>query len=222
MTREDGFEIADTDTGMLADPKVLTLARRLHDSTRTLAAVGLYDAVRLASWKAGRRLTLAETTPGWCLDPVDDLAAHLVAVGLLDSEQKLPEHAWAGWYGPAHERREAKRTGGRISGYISHGMTPELARAKAVQPLPQLSPGIAGSVLDPSDPSIPTGPSGPTTDDDPSKEDHDELRREREQQAAYDLARRTGRLPTPADPRPLAAILADLATTTTTTGATTP
>jgi hypothetical protein len=48
----------------------------------------------------------------------------------------------------------------------------------------------------------------------PSKED-DELRREIDDAAAFNLARRAGQLPTPADPRPLAAILADLPTITT-------
>ncbi len=39
MSRDDGFRIADTDTGMMADPKVLALARRLRDSVRTAAAI---------------------------------------------------------------------------------------------------------------------------------------------------------------------------------------
>ena len=39
MSRDDGLRIADTDTGMMADPKVLALARRHRDSIRTAAAV---------------------------------------------------------------------------------------------------------------------------------------------------------------------------------------
>ena len=106
MTRADGFEIADTDTGMMADPKILALSRRLHDTIRTAAAVTLYDSVRLASWRAGRRLTLDETAPGWWLDSFEDLAGELGAVGLLDSERRIPLHAWEGWFGPARDRRQ--------------------------------------------------------------------------------------------------------------------
>jgi hypothetical protein len=131
MTRDDGFPIADTDTGMLSDPKVLALARRLHDSIRTGAAIALYDAVRLASWKAGCRLTLDETVPGWWLDPVDDLAAELVAVDLLDSERRLPAHAWEGWFGPAFGRRLDASRKSIFGGLVSHGMTPEAANREA-------------------------------------------------------------------------------------------
>lgn len=124
MSRDDGFAIADTDTGLMADPKVLALARRLRDSTRTGAALALYDAVRLASWKAGERLTLDETVPGWWLDPYDDLADALVEVNLLDDERRIPERAWEGWYGPAFDRRERFRElgarGGRANA-LAHG-----------------------------------------------------------------------------------------------------
>ena len=122
MSRGDGFEISDTDTGMMADPKILALARRLRSSVQTLAAVALYDAVRLASWKAGCRLTLEETLPGWCIDPIDDLTGHLVAVGLLDGEHRIPAHAWAGWFGPAYERRQAADFPRIVGGLVAHGM----------------------------------------------------------------------------------------------------
>jgi len=116
MGRSDGFEIADTDTGMMSDPKILALARRLRDPIRTLACVALYDAVRLASWRSGRRLRLDETIPGWVLEPVDDLIAHLIAVHLLDPDQRIPIHAWEGWYGPARDRRERYRQLGSKGG----------------------------------------------------------------------------------------------------------
>lgn len=132
MSRNDGFDIADTDTGLMADPKVLALARRLRDATRTGAAITLYEAVRLASWKAGRRLTLEETVPGWWLDPVDDLAAALEAVGLLDAEHRIPGHAWLGWYGPAFERRLDARRRSVYGGLVSLGnMTSAQANAEA-------------------------------------------------------------------------------------------
>ena len=131
MSRGLGFEVADTDTGLMADPKVLALARRLRDATRTGAAVALYDAVRLASWKAGQRLTLEETAPGWWLDPIDELAAALEAVGLIDDEHRIPAHAWAGWYGPAVERKLDVRRSQVYGGLVSHGMSQAEANAEA-------------------------------------------------------------------------------------------
>jgi hypothetical protein len=130
MSRGDGFEVADTDSGMLADPKILALARLLHDSTRIGAAVALYDAVRLASWKAGRRLTLEETVPAWWLDPFDDLAAALVTAELIDGEHRIPEHAWQGWFTPAFERRERYRELGRRGGRAKadRGLQPTVER----------------------------------------------------------------------------------------------
>lgn len=125
MTRGTGFAIADTDTGMLADRKVLALARRLHDATRTGAAIALYDAVRLASWRDGVRLTLEETIPGWWLDPFEDLADALVAAELLDAERRIPTQAWDGWFGAAARRRERYRELGRKGGQAraEHGLT---------------------------------------------------------------------------------------------------
>jgi hypothetical protein len=156
MSRDDGFAIADTDTGMLADPKVVALARRLRDPIRTGAAIALYDAVRLASWKAGRRLTLDESLPGWWLDPVDELAAALVAVKLLDDELRLPEHAWEGWFGPARARRDERREAGRRGG---------LAKARNASDSPRSSGATAElqrSSTRPSVPSVPTvRPSAP-------------------------------------------------------------
>lgn len=153
MSRDGGFAIADTDTAMLSDPKVVALARLLRDPVRTAAAVTLYEAVRLASWRAGCRLTLAEAVPGWWLDPWDDLAAALVASTLLDAEQRIPEHAWRGWFEPAWQRREAYRELGRRGG---------LARALAVpasKRTPERTVSVRQSVR--SSPSVPTVPTVP-------------------------------------------------------------
>ena len=159
MSRDDGFAVADTDTGLMADPKVLALARRVRDTTRTLAAVALWDAVRLASWKAGRRLTLDETLPGWVLDPVDDLADHLVAVGLLDAERRVPEHSWEGWFGPARDRRDRFRVLGARGGVATRD-------ARAVPPgaAPGTPPAVARPSVLPSDrpgPAAATAGNGP-------------------------------------------------------------
>ncbi|MGD0247805.1 MAG: hypothetical protein ABSB75_02015 [Candidatus Limnocylindrales bacterium] len=135
MSRDDGFSIADTDTGMLSDPKILTLARQLRDPIRTGAAIALYDAVRLASWKAGRRLTLEETVPGWWLDPFDELAAALVSAGLIDDEHRIPAHAWESWYGPARDRRQRLRDLGSKGGKAAHEPV-ERTVERTVEPVP--------------------------------------------------------------------------------------
>jgi hypothetical protein len=154
MSRDDGFSIADTDTGMLADPKVLALARRLRDPLKTGAAIALYDAVRLASWKAGERLTLDETVPGWWLDPVDDLAAALVAAGLLDDEHRIPGRAWDNWYGPARDRRQRFRDLGSKGGKAAHEPV-ERTVERTVEPVPTVP-------TDRSDrPTVPTVPTVP-------------------------------------------------------------
>lgn len=109
MSRDAGFPIADLDAGLLADPKVVALARRLKDPRQTAAHVALYAAVILESWASGERATLDAAAPAWWLDDLDDVLANLQAVGLLDSEGRVPEHAWDSWYMPAAERREASR-----------------------------------------------------------------------------------------------------------------
>ena len=152
MSRDDGLARADIDTGLLSDPKVLTLARRLRDRLRTSGALVLYTGVLLASWRAGRRLALEETVPGWWLDPWEDLAAELVGVHLLDTEQRIPEHAWEGWYGPARDRLEHFRELGSRGGKAraqAHAQAHGIAHAQA-------QPGQPANQA--SQPSQPTGP----------------------------------------------------------------
>lgn len=170
MSRGAGFEVADTDSGMLSDPKVLALARRLHDSTRTGAAIALYDATRLASWRDGARLTLDETVPGWWLDPVDDLAAALVAVGLLDSERRIPVHAWEGWYGPARDRRQRLRDLGARGGRAKaeHGLlAPDPYRTVERTPKPTVERTVYPV------PSVPSDTVRPSVGGDAAKDDDD-------------------------------------------------
>jgi hypothetical protein len=158
MTRGAGFAIADTDTGMLADRKVLALARRLHDPIRTGAAIALYDAVRLASWKDGNRLTLEETIPGWWLDPYEDLAVALVEAELLDAERRIPVSAWRGWFEAAWNRRQRYRELGAKGGQTSHPpnrtLDPTLKRTldRTVEPPVSVRSTPYSSVTDPSVP----------------------------------------------------------------------
>jgi hypothetical protein len=158
MSRTDGFPVADTDTSLPSDPKVVALARRLHDSIRTGAAQSLYEDVRLASWKAGRRLTLDESLPGWWLDPFDDLADALVAVGLLDDERRLPAHAFEGWYGPARDRRQRYRDLGSKGGQTSHTPKPTVERTVERTVVPPVERTV--NPVRSSRPFLPTVPTG--------------------------------------------------------------
>jgi hypothetical protein len=162
MTRGEGFDIADTDTGMLADKKVLALARWLRDATKTGAAIALYDAVRLASWKDGSRLTLEETVPGWWLEPFEELADALVGAELLDAERRIPAHAWDGWFGPAARRRQRYRELGAKGGAAKaeHGLMVKPTLQPTPQPTVSTRSSAGSSVRStPSVPSVPTEPS---------------------------------------------------------------
>jgi hypothetical protein len=117
----DGFERADIDTMLHSDPKVVALARRLRESGRTMAAVGVYTGLVLASWRAGQRVTLEESLPAWWIDPFDELAADLTAVGLIDDEQRIPIHAWESWFKPANDRRQTYRDKARLGGLRAGG-----------------------------------------------------------------------------------------------------
>jgi len=103
MSRDDGFAVADVDTGLMSDPKVVRLAKR--HPTVAGEAMAAYVATVLASWKAGDRVTVEDAVPVW----LQTHEAALRDVGLLDDEGKVPVSVWDGWYGPARGRRDAKR-----------------------------------------------------------------------------------------------------------------
>ncbi len=116
MSRSDGFDHADIDVGLMADPKVVGLARCLRDPVKIGAAVTLYQAAVLASWKAGARLTAEEALPAWWLDLPGQLIDALVVAKLLDADHRIPEHAFESWFGPARDRREHYRELGARGG----------------------------------------------------------------------------------------------------------
>lgn len=139
----DGFDHADIDTGLFADPKVLALARRQRDTIRTLAAVALYLVPTLASWKAGDRQRASDALPGWALDPVGDLIADLIAVGLLDDDERVRDHAFESWFGTALGRRLDADFGRVVGGLVRNGMPrPEAikeAKRRQAERISQLS-----------------------------------------------------------------------------------
>src|SRR4051794_18579334 len=89
VSREDGFRVADVDAGLLDDPKMRHLWRRLQDPATMAQAALLYVAVILASWGAGDRRTADEAAPIW-LDPSGDLLSALQEAGLLDGDGLIP------------------------------------------------------------------------------------------------------------------------------------
>ena len=116
MASRDGMERADIDVALMADPKVVALARKLRDEARTMNAVGLYVSTVLASWQAGERLTLDEAVPAWWMGPWDELATALQEARLLDEDRRVPEHVWQGWFEPARVRRDRFRDLGARGG----------------------------------------------------------------------------------------------------------
>jgi hypothetical protein len=160
VSRDEGFAIADTSTALPADPKFNVLWRRLRDKPAMCEGRTIYEDVRLASWAAGKRVTVGEAASLW-LDPDPAVLAAMVAVGLLDDDHRIPEHVWATWYGTAYARRDDARLRGQIGGLMaSLGLTKDQAVAEVKRrrgkPLePDSSPAQARP-----NPSV--RPSGPT------------------------------------------------------------
>lgn len=117
MSRDDGFAIADVDTGLLSDPKVLRLVRRARAEDAPVdipaTALLLYVSLVLSSWEAGERLAFDDGLPAWWIDDGLHYQTALTNAGLLDAEGRIPEASWESWFGPARDRRDAARTAGR-------------------------------------------------------------------------------------------------------------
>ena len=66
MSRDDGFAIADMDSGYFEDAKMRDLWQRLRDPDRMARALCLHSATLLASWRAGERVTVTQAAPARC------------------------------------------------------------------------------------------------------------------------------------------------------------
>jgi len=112
MSRDDGFPVADRDTGTLRDPKVVRAFRK-----GGFAAVLAWDAIVDASWEEGERVTLEEAVISlpYGLDP-DALLPILIEVELVGADGLIVEETWERWFRPAWERRENRRRSGRLGG----------------------------------------------------------------------------------------------------------
>ena len=109
--RDAGFAHADIDTSLFHDPKIIRLSRLDRRDFPALFVV--YEGTLLASWREGRRLTAVEAET-W-VEVTPKRLSTLHEAGLLDTEGRIPEHAWERWFMPAVRRREGKSRGGRNS-----------------------------------------------------------------------------------------------------------
>ena len=147
MSRDDGFDVADMNTGHLDDPKVKALWRALApDQAAMSRALLLHLATLLASWRQGSRVTVDEAVPVW-LAPDGELVAALQSVRVLDKSRRVPTHSWTGWFGPAWNRREARREAGRKGGQASgkqrfSNAEPDRPTGRSVRP--SIRPSVAG------------------------------------------------------------------------------
>ena len=108
MSRDKGFTRADVDVRLLDDRKVRQPVRSTADEGLVARCLVAYTSVVLASWSAGEPVTLEDAAPLW-LTATEDLRDRLAFVGLLQSDGRIPEHAWANWFGEAWTRREKGR-----------------------------------------------------------------------------------------------------------------
>lgn len=144
MSRDDGFPIADVDTGLFSDAKVKALARRLKDPHLTAEYLCLWTAVLLESWGEGERVPFVDGVPAWFTDDVDVAVEHLTAVGMLVDDH-IPSDSWSRWFGPAWDRREKRRQSGREGGLSS-------AKGRSSDATPTLDHGSNGA--EPVRPSV--------------------------------------------------------------------
>jgi hypothetical protein len=133
MARDAGFSRADIDATMLDDVKFRRLWRVLNDETVMALAVTIYLATVLRSWHDGEAVSADDAVPMW-LGPNEQALEALTEVDLLDADHRIPAESFAAWIGPAFDRRERKRAGGREGGLRSHGVKKDLTR-----PVPVLS-----------------------------------------------------------------------------------
>jgi hypothetical protein len=151
MGRSDGFVVADVSSGHFDDDKVRKLWRRLQpDAAAMCEAMTVHLAVVLASWRAGRRVTVEDALPLW-LSPGEATVGVLADCGLLDRTGRIPMRSWNDWFGPAQSRKEARVEAGRLGG---------LAKAQRSSSGAKATPERRSTR--PYRPSVPTDPSSPS------------------------------------------------------------
>lgn len=106
VSRDDGFAVMDVSADIVNDPKWRLLAKYAPD--RVAPAFMVYVATMGASWKAGRRVTVANSWPA--VLPFDTLTEDaLKHVGLIDGTGMVSLKTWREWFGTANKRRKVSR-----------------------------------------------------------------------------------------------------------------
>jgi hypothetical protein len=158
MSRDDGFAVMDVSTDIVNDPKF----RRLHrqNPEHVIAGFLAYVATMGESWKAGRRVPVADAWP--VILPYDEaVIGSMVASELLDAKGLIPAKTWSGWFGPAQKRRKATRDRWRRANEKRGAENTNNSAQSAPEPrgnsadtgaIPSV-PSVSQSV--PSDPSVP-------------------------------------------------------------------
>jgi len=160
MSRDDGFAVADMDSGYYDDAKMRDLWHALGDVNLMARAVCLHSATLLASWRQGSRVTVVRAIPLWL--PADaDVVAALRVAKLLDRFGKIPADSWQTWFGAAYNRREVRRISGRAGGLVSaqkRTLPGEHPRKRAQHTLTDAAPTLerTSSLAEPVRPSVPT------------------------------------------------------------------
>lgn len=140
--RDDGFAWMDVATDIHSDAKFRRLARAYPGLFAS--AFTAYVALLAESWRAAARVTLEDAWPA--LLPYEQaVPAALLAVGLIDGDGRVPEHAWNDRFIPAYERRDKQRAKWRNDAAHRHSAT-ESAAESATDPLgiPRLQTGQTG------------------------------------------------------------------------------
>lgn len=138
MSSRTGMPRAQLDVGMFHDPKVIALARRQQDPLATLATMGLYVAIVLASWRADEPVPGADAAPAWVLSDLETYLADLTAVGLLDEAGAVPVETLDRWMQTARAMvaggaRGAAARWGHDGGPVG-GHSPGRGRGNAIDP----------------------------------------------------------------------------------------
>lgn len=154
MARDAGFNRADIDATMLEDVKFRRLWRELRSQGSMAEAITIYIATVLRSWHDGEAVSAEDAIPVWMV-PDESILEVLVEVGLLNAEHTIPDDTFETWLGPAFDRRDRKRAGGREGGLRSHGVKrpdltqPVLSRPDEPRGEPEDSSSIASNGTQP-------------------------------------------------------------------------
>lgn len=99
MTKAQGFARGDLDTAFPLDDKFLALRRRVTVE-RYYEATGVYFHLAAATWREAERKPVDKVCPD-----AGDIAADLIAVGLLDADGCVPRRAYMHTVGRAKANR---------------------------------------------------------------------------------------------------------------------